>query len=91
MKKLFSLFTLFISIFALAQSTDLDRHDFNYSYVQLPSNPVVEVKNRTYSFTTNIDRNLMYDKSKFFFQNQVNINGLEKKKKTDIFLLILRY
>lgn len=81
MKKLFSLFTLFISIFALAQSTDLDRHDFNYSYVQLPSNPVVEVKNRTYSFTTNIDRNLMYDKSKFFFQNQVNINGLEKKEK----------
>lgn len=81
MKKLISLFSLFISVFALAQSTDLDRHDFNYSYVQLPINPVSEVKNRTYSFTTNIDRNLMYEKSKFFFQNQVNINGFEKREK----------
>jgi hypothetical protein len=68
-------------LFTFSQSTDLDRHDFNYSFVQLPSNPILEVKNRTYSFTTNIDRNLMYDKSKFFFQNQVNINGLEKKEK----------
>lgn len=81
MKKLFSIFSLLLSCVALAQSTDLDRHDFNYSYVQLPSNPIAEVKNRTYSFTTNIDRNLMYDKSKFFFQNQVNINGFEKKEK----------
>ena len=81
MKKILSSIFLLISLFTFSQSTDLDRHDFNYSFVQLPSNPILEVKNRTYSFTTNIDRNLMYDKSKFFFQNQVNINGLEKKEK----------
>ena len=81
MKKTFSLLSLLISLFAMSQSTDLDRQDFNYSYVQLPSTPISEVKNRNYSFTTNIDKNLMYEKSKFFFQNQITINGLEKKEK----------
>lgn len=45
MKKTFSLLSLLISLFAMSQSTDLDRQDFNYSYVQLPSTPISEVKN----------------------------------------------
>lgn len=69
------------SFLVFSQSTDLDPMEYNYAYVQLPKNPIADAKNRTYSFTTNIDRNLMYNRSEFFFQNQITINGFEKKEK----------
>ncbi|WP_374550855.1 hypothetical protein, partial [Flavobacterium sp.] len=50
--------------------------------MSLPSKPILDKKNRTYSFVTNIDRNLMYGKSKFFIENQVTISGFEKKAKS---------
>lgn len=49
----------FLLVFALfsyasfAQSTDLDKEYFNYSYVDLPSEPIVNANQRTY--TTNDD------------------------------------
>lgn len=82
MKKLLVAIFIFSSFGIFAQSTDLDPFDINYSYVSLPSKPILDKKNRTYSFVTNIDRNLMYGKSKFFIENQVTISGFEKKAKS---------
>ena len=81
MKKILLASLLLIGLAASAQSTDLDPFDINYSYVNLPSKPIVDKKNRTYSFVTNIDRNLQYNKPQYFIENQVTINGFEKKQK----------
>jgi hypothetical protein len=81
MKKLLPAFFLLFGLAASAQSTDLDPFDINYSYVNLPTKPVADKKNRTYSFVTNIDRNLQYNKPKYFIENQVTISGFEKKEK----------
>ena len=81
MKKILLASFLLIGLSASAQSTDLDPFDINYSYVNLPSKPIVDKKNRTYSFVTNIDRNLQYNKPQYFIENQVTINGFEKKQK----------
>lgn len=80
-KKILLASFLVFGLAASAQSTDLDPFDINYSYVNLPSKPIVDKKNRTYSFVTNIDRNLQYNKPKYFIENQVTINGFEKKEK----------
>lgn len=37
------------SAFSLAQSADLDREQIKVSYVKLPTNPIIEKENRTYS------------------------------------------
>jgi hypothetical protein len=79
-KYLFALLLLCIS-FSYAQSTDLDPQEYNYSYVKLPEKPILDKKNRTYSFFVNMDNYLSYNQSKFFVQNQVNISGFEKKEK----------
>lgn len=55
MKKIIFLFTLvFFTSFSYSQSTDLDKEYFNYSYVALPSEPIVNAYQRTYS--TNDDQ-----------------------------------
>ena len=56
----------------MSQSTDLDRQDFNYSYVQLPSTPISEVKKTEIIHLQQICKNLMYEKSKFFFSKPNN-------------------
>ncbi|WP_396193982.1 hypothetical protein [Flavobacterium sp.] len=81
MKKLLLASFLLIGLASSAQSTDLDPFDINYSYVNLPTKPIADKKNRTYSFVTNIDRNLQYNKPKYFIENQVTISGFEKKEK----------
>ncbi|MBP6557978.1 MAG: hypothetical protein KAX93_04535 [Flavobacterium sp.] len=81
MKKLLLAFFMLFGLTTMAQSTDLDPFDLYYSYVSLPAKPILEKKNRTYSFVTNIDRNLQYSKSKYFIENQVTISGFEKKEK----------
>ncbi len=41
---------------SFAQSTDLDKENFQVSYVKLPSNPVLEDTKRTYSSNSNVAR-----------------------------------
>lgn len=81
MKKLLHVIFLFFGLSVFAQSTDLDPFDISYSYVNLPTKPIADKKNRTYSFVTNIDRNLQYNKPKYLIENQVTISGFEKKEK----------
>lgn len=81
MRKLFSAFFMLTSVIIFAQSTDLDPFDISYSYVKLPNKPILEKKNRNYSFLISFDRSLLYNKSKYFIENQVTISGLEKKEK----------
>ena len=81
MKKILLAFLMLSGVNAFSQSTDLDPFDLNYSYVALPSKPILDKKNRTYSFVTNVDRNLQYNKPKYFIENQVTISGFEKKEK----------
>ena len=45
----FLLVVVFLSHTSFAQSTDLDKEYFNYSYVGLPSEPIVNFNQRTYS------------------------------------------
>jgi hypothetical protein len=82
MKKIiFIAFFIFCFAGTFAQSTDLDPETYNVSYVELPEKPILDKKNRTYSFFVNMDNYLSYSQSKFFVQNQVNISGFEKKDK----------
>jgi hypothetical protein len=81
MKKLLLAVFMLTSISYYAQSTDLDPFDISYSYVKLPNKPILDKKNRNYSFLISFDRSLLYNKSKFFIENQVTISGLEKKEK----------
>ncbi len=81
MKKVFLALFLLASCSFFAQSTDLDPFEINYSYVQLPTKPILDKKNRNYSFLISFDRSLLYNKSKYFIENQVTISGLEKREK----------
>ncbi len=81
MKTLFLAFFMLTSFNFFAQSTDLDPFEISYSYVKLPNKPILEKKNRSYSFLISFDRSLLYNKSKYFIENQVTISGLEKKEK----------
>lgn len=81
MKKSLVIIFFLTSLFGFSQSSDLDPFEFNYSYVKLPNKPILEKQNRTYSFLISIDKSLLYSKSKYFFENQINISGLEKKQK----------
>jgi hypothetical protein len=81
MKKFLLAVFMLTAISFYAQSTDLDPFETNYSYIKLPNKPILEKKNRSYSFLISFDRSLLYNKSKFFIENQVTISGLEKKEK----------
>lgn len=81
MKKILLAVFMLTSLGFYAQSTDLDPFEISYSYVKLPNKPILEKKNRSYSFLISFDRSLLYNKSKFFIENQVTISGLEKKEK----------
>jgi len=54
MKKIFLILSLFYYSFSYSQSVDLDREYFSASFVELPSNPILEDNKRTYS--TNTDK-----------------------------------
>lgn len=81
MKKVFLALLMLTSLNFYSQSTDLDPLEINYSYIQLPTKPILEKKNRNYSFLISFDRSLLYNKSKYFIENQVTISGLEKREK----------
>jgi alpha-D-ribose 1-methylphosphonate 5-triphosphate synthase subunit PhnG len=81
MKKILLAFFMLSTAVLVAQSTDLDPQEYNYSYVKLPAKPILDKKNRTYSFFVNMEGYMQYNQSKFFVQNQVNISGFEKKEK----------
>lgn len=52
MKKITILLFLICYSFSYAQSSNLDRENFNVSYVKLPSNPILDDSKRTYSSNT---------------------------------------
>ncbi|PWS27919.1 hypothetical protein DHW03_10135 [Pedobacter yonginense] len=81
MKKILLIALILVSKIALCQSTDIDRKEFNFAFVQLPKTPVLDEKNRSYSFDINTAESLMGDKADNYLESKISILGFEKLSK----------
>ncbi len=73
------LYLLVLPVHALwSQSVDLDREYFDVSYVQLPTNPIENDQDRTFSVRSNNARSLMYSFSKYYFEQSIQLPGFTK-------------
>lgn len=78
MKNTITLLFLLLAKVVMSQSVDLDKNYLKVSYVKLPQKPILDQKNRTYSFVLDAAQSLTYSKSSNYFEGNVTIAGLEK-------------
>jgi hypothetical protein len=71
----FLLLTLAVPVFS--QSVDLDPKSFNLSFVNLPQQPVLERKNRTFSFAVNTGNVYDFRDAKDNLEYNVGIDGFK--------------
>jgi hypothetical protein len=77
MKKMFLLVMAIAAVSAYAQKVDLDRHNFNYKYRKLPSNPLDEGY-KTYNFSIASSSSIKEVYNDDLVKSAVTIDGLKK-------------
>jgi hypothetical protein len=82
----FLLLTLAVPVFS--QSVDLDPKSFNWSLVTLPSKPVLDRNNRTYSFTLNADNVFEIKATQDELEYNVGVDGFKRKATEGYFEIV---
>lgn len=77
MKIIFAFLLLTLTVPVFSQSVDLDPQSFNLSFVNLPQQPVLERKNRTFSFTVSTGNVYEFRDVKDNIEYNVGIDGFK--------------
>lgn len=77
-QKLFTIVFLFLSAIAIAQSTDLDKNYVEAKFVKLPSKPILNDADRTFSVASLNSEVLTQSFSQYYFESEIHINGFTK-------------
>ena len=88
MKRITTLLLLLSAKLAFSQSTDLDPHSFNLSYVTLPPKPVLDRVNRTFKVTVNEYKAEQAKIAQDYIEENSGIDGFKKVSSNGYFEIV---
>lgn len=88
MKRIITFLLLAFTISAFSQSTDLDPHSFNLSYVTLPPKPVLDRANRTFKITVNEYNGAKAKIAQDYIEENSGIDGFKKVSSNGYFEIV---
>lgn len=89
MKRIITLFCLFLVQIVFSQSVDLDPYHFNLSYVRLPFSPVLEKQNRTFSVKIKADGIPTFNKEEGYISDDIIIDGFKNVPENGYFSILV--